>query len=67
MKKQTSFLLEWDKIKDANICTFEEFEILFGSNPKGRCFRKYTSYPWSKENFFFGTYEDFSHFQKNNN
>ena len=64
MKKQTSFLLEWDKIKDANICTFEEFEILFGSNPKGRCFRKYTSYPWSKENFFFGTYEDFSNFQK---
>lgn len=64
MRKQTSFLLEWDKIKDANICTFEEFEILFGSNPKGRCFRKYTSYPWSKENFFFGTYEDFSHFQK---
>lgn len=64
MKKQTSFLTEWDKIKDANICTLEEFEILFSSNPKGRCFRKYTSYPWSKENFFFGTYEDFSHFQK---
>ena len=66
MKKHTSFLSEWEKIKDANICTVEEFEKLFDSNPNGRCFRKYTSYPWSKENFFFGTYEDYLHFQKTN-
>ena len=31
-------------------------------NPNGSCFRKYTVYPWSKDNFFFGTYEEFQNY-----
>ncbi|MBE5747366.1 MAG: hypothetical protein E7352_04250 [Clostridiales bacterium] len=58
-------LIEWDKIKDADIFTsIEEFAELFYSIENGKCFRKYTAYPWSKKNFFFGSYSDFLNFQK---
>lgn len=54
---------EWDKIKDYDIFpTFEEFEKEFNKNPNGNCFRKYTVYPWSRDNFFFGTYEEFQNY-----
>lgn len=50
---------EWNKIKDFNILqNIEDLEQLLASCPNGICMRKYTSYPWSKENFFFGTIED---------
>ncbi|MBR2372002.1 MAG: hypothetical protein IKA90_03935, partial [Clostridia bacterium] len=48
---------EWDKIKDSNIFKdFEEFYVFFCKMPCGRCFKKYSAYPWSKENFYFGSY-----------
>ena len=50
---------EWLKIKEYNIFeSFEEFSKLFIEKPNGKCLRKYTSYPWSKENFFFGTQQE---------
>ena len=50
---------EWNKIKEFNILnSMEELEQLFISCPNGKCMRKYTAYPWSKENFFFGTAQD---------
>lgn len=56
---------EWEKIKDSNIFqNIEEFSKLFEEKPNGLCFRKYTSYPWSKENFFFGTYNELLNFYK---
>ncbi len=56
---------EWEKIKDTNIFpSFNDFEKLFNSNPNGRCFRKFTAYPWSKENFFFGTYDELLEYYK---
>ena len=59
MKNTSSVLIEWDKIKDYNIFdSFDEFNKLYVTNPSGKCFRKYANYPWSKENFFFGTYEE---------
>lgn len=66
MKKKPIPMEEWEKIKEANIfSSFEEFEKCYDFHPNGKCFKKYTSYPWSKENFFFGTYEEFVEFQKN--
>lgn len=56
---------EWEKIKDTNIFpSFNDFEKLFNSNPNGRCFRKFTAYPWSKDNFFFGTYSELLDYYK---
>ena len=50
---------EWNKIKDYNIFKdIDEFAILFIEKPYGICMRKYTSYPWCKENFFFGSYDE---------
>jgi hypothetical protein len=46
---------EWNKIKDYKIFdSINEFAILFDTNPNGSCYKKYSNYPWSKENFFFG-------------
>lgn len=50
---------EWNKIKDYNLFTnIDEFALLFVEKPYGVCLRKYTSYPWCKENFFFGSYDE---------
>lgn len=58
-------LKEWKKIETANIfSTLEEFADFYYANGEKSCYRKYTSYPWSTQNFFFGTYEEFSLFQK---
>lgn len=52
-------LKEWKKISDYNVLNnIEELEQLFISCPNGKCMRKYTAYPWSKENFFFGSVQD---------
>ncbi len=56
---------EWNKIKDYKIFdSINEFAILFDTNPKGACYKKYSNYPWSKENFFFGEYKDLLNFYK---
>lgn len=56
---------EWEKIKDSNIFSnINEFAKLFEDNPKGSCFKKYTNYPWCKENFFFGSYNELLNFYK---
>lgn len=56
---------EWNKIKDFNLFeSIEDFAALFSSKPYGVCLRKYTSYPWCKENFFFGTYEELKEWYK---
>ena len=58
-------LKEWKKIETANIFSnLEEFADFYYANGEKSCYRKYTSYPWSTQNFFFGTYEEFSLFQK---
>lgn len=58
-------LKEWDKIKDNDVFpSLDAFAELFYQNPSCKCYRKYTSYPWSKENFFFGTYEEFLTYQR---
>lgn len=58
-------LKEWDKIKGSDVFpSLDAFAELFYQNPTCKCYRKYTSYPWSKENFFFGTYEDFLTYQR---
>lgn len=52
-------LKEWKKIKDFDIFQdINEFALLFFEKPYGICMRKYTSYPWCKENFFFGSYDE---------
>ncbi|MGN1201219.1 MAG: hypothetical protein ACI4R8_03030 [Candidatus Caccovivens sp.] len=56
--------IEWNKIKDYNICSYEEFKEIFNKNPFGRCFKKYTNYDWCKDNFFFGDYEDLLKYYK---
>ena len=63
--KKNNIQVEWDKIKDTNIFTsFEEFKVEFDKKPEGKCFRKYTAYPWCKENFFFGTNEELHNYYK---
>ncbi len=57
--KNRKLLKEWNKIKDFNIFQdINEFALLFYEKPYGICMRKYTSYPWCKENFFFGSYDE---------
>ena len=52
-------LKEWNKVKDFDIFQdINEFALLFYEKPYGICMRKYTSYPWCKENFFFGSYDE---------
>ncbi len=56
---------EWEKVKDFNIFqNIEDFSKLFKEKPNGSCFKKYTSYPWCKENFFFGSYDELLNFYK---
>lgn len=56
---------EWEKIKDFNIFqNIEDFSKLFEEKPNGLCFKKYTSYPWCKGNFFFGSYDELLNFYK---
>lgn len=56
---------EWNKIKDYKIFdSINEFAILFDTNPNGSCYKKYSNYPWSKENFFFGEYKELLDFYK---
>lgn len=52
-------LKEWDKIKNYDIFeSIEEFEKIFNEKPYGICMRKYTAYPWNKDNFFFGSSQE---------
>lgn len=56
---------EWNKIKDYNIFQdIEQFAQLFIEKPYGVCLRKYTSFPWCKENFFFGSYDELKEWYK---
>lgn len=56
---------EWNKIKNFSIFkNIGELAQLFKDKPNGSCYKKYTSYPWSKENFFFGEYKDLLEFYK---
>lgn len=55
---------EWAKIKDYDICTKEELEKKLAKKPKGKCYRKYPHMPWSKPNFFFGTYDELLKYYK---
>lgn len=60
-------LKEWEKIKNYAIFkNIDEFAKLFEEKPNGSCYKKYTSYDWCKENFFFGTYQDLLNFYKLN-
>ena len=65
MYSKEQLLKEWDKIKDFNILeSIDELEKLFQEKPYGKCMRKYTHYPWSKENFFFGSGEELQEYYK---
>ena len=58
-------LKEWNKIKNSNIFnSFVCFAEFYYSNGEKSCYRKFTNEPWSKENFFFGTYQDLLNFYK---
>ena len=66
MYSKEQVLKEWDKIKAYDILdTIEELEALFREKPYGKCMRKYTAYPWCKENFFFGSPEELLEYYKN--
>ena len=59
-------LKEWQKIEAAGIFdTLEEFAKYYYENGEKSCFRIITNDPWSKENFFFGTYQELLDFYKN--
>ncbi len=63
--KNRKLLKEWKKIEQANIFqSFEEFAEFYFFNGEKHCYRKYTNEPWSKDNFFFGTYEELLQFYK---
>jgi len=56
---------EWDKIKNYGIYeSIEEFKKVYDEKPYGICMRKYTAYPWSKDNFFFGSSEELNDWYK---
>lgn len=58
-------LKEWQKIEAAGIFdTLEEFAKYYYENGEKSCFRIITNDPWSKENFFFGTYQELLDFYK---
>lgn len=57
--------VEWEKIKNENLISKEELEKLILKTPTGKCMKKFTTYPWSKENFFFGTTEELNDYYKN--
>lgn len=47
---------EWKKIRKYKFFTgLREFRKLFEQNPKAMCLKKYPSFDWCEENFFFGT------------
>lgn len=59
-------LKEWQKIEAAGIFdSLEEFAKYYYANGEKSCFRIITNDPWSKENFFFGTYQELLEFYKN--
>lgn len=59
-------LKEWQKIESANLFnSLEEFAKYYYENGEKSCFRIITNDPWSKENFFFGTYQELLEFYKN--
>lgn len=59
-------LKEWQKIESANIFeSLEDFAKFYYKNGEKSCFRIVTNEPWSKENFFFGTYQELLDFYKN--
>ena len=56
---------EWNKIKESKIFdSFDSFAEFYYSNGEKCCYRKFTNQPWSKENFFFGTYQELLNFYK---
>lgn len=58
-------LKEWEKIKDADVFDcLDSFAILYFENGEKVCFRKFTAYPWSKDNYFYGTYQELLAFYK---
>lgn len=58
-------LIEWEKIKQYGIFeSIDDFARIYLNNPNGACYKKYTNYPWSKENFFFGEYSELVNFYK---
>ena len=58
-------LKEWQKIEAAGIFdSLEEFAKYYYENGEKSCFRIITNDPWSKENFFFGTYQELLEFYK---
>lgn len=61
-----NFLLEkeWNKIKEYNICSYEKLKTMFNNKPNGKCYRKYPSFEWCKENFFFGEYNELLNYYK---
>lgn len=56
---------DWDLIKDFDILEdIEDLRKLYREKPYGKCLRKYTAYPWSKENFFFGDNAELNEYYK---
>lgn len=56
---------DWNLIKDFNILEdIEDLRKLYQEKPYGKCLRKYTAYPWSKENFFFGDNAELNEYYK---
>ncbi|MBQ8322380.1 MAG: hypothetical protein IJX91_00255 [Clostridia bacterium] len=56
---------DWDLIKDFDILEdIEDLRKLYQEKPYGKCLRKYTAYPWSKENFFFGDNAELNKYYK---
>ena len=57
---------DWNLIKDFDILeNIEDLRKLYEQKPYGKCMRKYTAYPWCKENFFFGSPEELLEYYKN--
>ena len=56
---------DWDLIKDFDILEdIEDLRKLYQEKPYGKCLRKYTAYPWCKENFFFGDNAELNEYYK---
>ena len=56
---------DWNLIKDFDILEdIEDLRKLYEQKPYGKCLRKYTAYPWSKENFFFGDNTELNEYYK---
>lgn len=58
-------LREWKKIANTDIfVSFDDFVQFYYANGEKCCYRKYTNENWSKDNFFWGTYEELLEFYK---